>query len=54
MAGIKELDDVSSTIMCMDTLAMDSMDMLPEAFRNVETPPGVIDVQRKGRISAGM
>lgn len=38
MAGIKELNDVSSAILDMDTLAMDSMDMHPEASPNVEAP----------------
>lgn len=47
MAGVKELDDVSSAIMCMDTLAMDSMDMRPEPLRNVKSP--VVLTSKEGR-----
>lgn len=53
MAGVKELDDVSSAIMCMDTLAMDSLDVRPEAFRNVEAPVVLTGAQAKEGSNAG-
>ncbi len=54
MAGIKELNDVSSAILYMDTLAVDSMDLRLEALPNVEPAAVLSGAQSIGAMSAGM
>jgi len=53
MAGIKGLNDVSSAILYMDTLAMDSMDMRPEALPTVEAAAVITGAESRGTMSTG-